>query len=385
MSNNKYPEIKFVDTDTETLVNSLITSYEKFTGRTLYPADPARLFILWIADIIIQEREIINESAKQNVPRYAEGDYLDSLAEIFKDTERLQAQPAQTVLRFYISALQPSAQTVPKGTRATIDGEITFETIEAATIKPGEWYTDIAAKCITTEIDPNTGKEVTIGEKGNGFIPGQISEIVDLFPFFEKVENTTTTNGGANRESDKAFYERLRDSMESFSTAGPYGAYVYWAKTASAKITDVKPTSPEPGVVDIRVLLENGEIPDAQMIQLVKDTVTADKVRPFTDYVEVSAPDIIKYNIDVTYYIPAPSENSSLIIQQNVTKALNDYKKWQSEKMGRDINPSKLGELLMNAGIKRVEIKSPVFTQIEDNAVAILNSENVIYGGVEDE
>lgn len=385
MSNNKYPEIKFVDTDTETLVNSLITSYEKFTGRTLYPADPARLFILWIADIIIQEREIINESAKQNVPRYAEGDYLDSLAEIFKDTERLQAQPAQTVLRFYISALQPSAQTVPKGTRATIDGEITFETIEAATIKPGEWYTDIAAKCITTEINPNTGKEVTIGERGNGFIPGQISEIVDLFPFFEKVENITTTNGGANRESDKAFYERLRDSMESFSTAGPYGAYVYWAKTASAKITDVKPTSPEPGVVDIRVLLENGEIPDAQMIQLVKDTVTADKVRPFTDYVEVSAPDIIKYNIDVTYYIPAPSENSSLIIQQNVTKALNDYKKWQSEKMGRDINPSKLGELLMNAGIKRVEIKSPVFTQIEDNAVAILNSETVIYGGVEDE
>ena len=79
MPNNKYPEIKFVDTDTETLVNKLITSYEKITGRTLYPADPARLFILWIADVIIQEREIINESAKQNVPRYAEGEYLDSL------------------------------------------------------------------------------------------------------------------------------------------------------------------------------------------------------------------------------------------------------------------------------------------------------------------
>lgn len=87
----------------------------------------------------------------------------------------------------------------------------------------------------------------------------------------------------------------------------------------------------------------------------------------------------------MTYYIPAPSESSSLIIQQNAMKALDDYKKWQSEKMGRDINPSKLGEMLMNAGIKRVEIKSPVFTPIEDNAVAILNSENVIYGGVEDE
>ena len=382
---NKYPDIQFVDTDTETLVNGLIMSYEKFTGRTLYPADPARLFILWIADIILQERVIINKSAKQNVPRYAEGDYLDSLAEIFKDTERLQAQPAQTVLRFYISAVQPSAQTIPKGTRATIDGEITFETTEAVTVKRGELYADAAAECITTEIDPNTGKEVTIGEKGNGFVPGQISQIVDPFPFYERVENITTTNGGANRETDKAFYERLRDSMESFSTAGPFGAYVYWAKTASAKIADVKPTSPEPGVVDIRVLLENGEIPDEQMIQLILDTVTADKVRPFTDYVKVSAPDIVNYNIDVTYFIPAQSENSAAVIQQDITAALENYKKWQSEKMGRDINPSKLGEMLMNAGIKRVEIRSPVFVQIEENAVAVLSGENVVYGGVEDE
>lgn len=68
-SNRNYPNISFVDTDTETLVNSLIKSYGMFTGRTLYPADPTRLFILWIADIIIQERVIIDESAKQNVPR----------------------------------------------------------------------------------------------------------------------------------------------------------------------------------------------------------------------------------------------------------------------------------------------------------------------------
>ncbi len=385
MQISKYPDIQFVDTDTETLVNGLIMSYEKITGRTLYPADPTRIFILWIADIILQERVIINESAKQNVPRYAEGNYLDSLAEIFKDTERLQATPAQTVLRFYISAVQPSAQTVPKGTRATIDGEITFETTEAVTIKPGELFADAAAVCVTTEINPDTGEETTIGEKANGFVPGQISQIVDPFPFYEKVENITTTNGGANRETDKAFYERLRDSMEAFSTAGPFGAYVYWTKTASAKITDVKPTSPEPGVVDIRILLENGEIPDDQMIQLVLDTVSADNVRPFTDYVKVSAPDIVNYDINFTYFIPAQSESSAAVIQQKIKTALEDYKKWQSEKMGRDINPSKLGELLMNAGIKRVEIKAPVFTRIEDNAVAILESENVIYGGVEDE
>jgi len=385
MPNNKYPDINFVDTNTETLVNNLVMSYEAFTGRTLYPADPARLFILWIADIIMQERVIINESAKQNVPRYAEGDYLDSLAEIFKDTERLQAQPATTVLRFYISAVQPSAQVVPAGTRASINGEIVFETTETATIPRGSLYADAAAKCITTETDPVTGEKVTIGAKSNGFVAGQITQIVDLFPFYERVENITTTDGGADKETDAAFYERLRDSMETFSTAGPLGAYVYWAKTASARITDVKPTSPEAGVVDIRVLLENGEVPDEQMLQLVLDTLNTDKVRPFTDYVKVSAPDIVNYNIDVTYYIPTQSESSTAIIQQNIKAALESYKKWQSEKMGRDINPSKLNEMLMGAGVKRVEIRSPVFTQIEDNAVAVLKTENVIYGGVEDE
>lgn len=385
MPNSKYPDISFVDTDTEALVNSLISSYESFTKRTLYPADPARLFILWIADIIMQERIIINESAKQNVLRYAEGDYLDSLAEMFRDTERLQAQPATTVLRFYISAVQASAQVIPIGTRATIDGEIIFETTETATIPPGELYADAAAKCTTTEIDPVTGNEVTIGAKGNRFVAGQVSQIIDLFPFYEKVENITTTDGGSDKETDAAFYERLRDSMESFSTAGPFGAYVYWTKTASARITDVKPTSPEPGVVDIRVLLENGEVPDAQMLQIVLDTINADKIRPLTDLVRVSAPDVSEYNIDVTYYISSQSESSTAAIQQNINTALENFKKWQSEKMGRDINPSKLGELLMGAGIKRIEIRSPVFTPIGDNAIAVLKTENVIYGGAEDE
>lgn len=382
---NKYPDIDFTDTDVETLLNGLIMSFEQYAKRTLYPADPIKLLLCWFADLLIQERVIINESAKQNVPRYAEGAYLDSLAEIFKDTERLQAQPAKTVLRFTISMAQPSAQIIPKGTRATVDGEITFETIEAAIINPGEIYADVDAVCITTEIDTETGREMTIGTKGNGFMPGQISQIVDPFPFFEQVRNVTTSNGGANRETDKAFYERLRDSMESFSTAGPFGAYVYWAKTASAKIADVKPTSPEPGVVDIRVLLENGEIPDEQMIQLVLDTVSADKVRPFTDYVKVSAPDVVKYTIDITYFIPTQGENSYAVIQKNVENVLNQFKKWQSEKMGRDINPAKLTEMLMGTGIKRVEIRSPAFTPIEDNAVAVLESENIIFGGVEDE
>ena len=71
--------IEFVNTDTEALVNKLVAGYEEFMGRKLYPADPVRAFILWLASIIIQERVYINESAKQNIPRYATGENLDKI------------------------------------------------------------------------------------------------------------------------------------------------------------------------------------------------------------------------------------------------------------------------------------------------------------------
>ena len=77
-------------------------------------------------------------------------------------------------------------------------------------------------------------------------------QLVDVFPYYDRVENITVSAGGAERETDSAFYERMRESMESFSTAGPSGAYIYHAKTASPLVADVAALSPTPGVADIR-------------------------------------------------------------------------------------------------------------------------------------
>jgi phage-related baseplate assembly protein len=374
-STRHFPDISFVDTDPMPLLTSLISAYELFTNRRLYPADPTRKFIEWITDIIIQERVIINESAKQNVPRYAEGEYLDSLAEIFKDAERLQPQPARTTMRCHLSVARPSAQTIPRGTRVTVDGVINFETTESITIPPGQLYGDAPAICLTP------------GTTGNGFAPGQITQLIDIYQFYERVENITMSSGGADKETDDAFYERLRDSMESFSTAGSVGAYIYWTKTASARIIDVRPTSPVPGVADIRVLLENGEMPDEEMIQLIHETLSGgdDGVRPFTDHVIVSGPEPKYFDIDATYFIPAPRTNSAALIQAETERALQSYIRWQTERMGRDLNPSRLNKMLMTSGIKRTEIRKPEFTVVEENSVAVLRECNLIYGGIENE
>ena len=369
----EYPDIHFVDTDTETLVTALITSYEKFTGRTLYPADPARLFILWVADIIIQERVNIDFSARQNVPRYAEGEYLDSLAELFKDAYRLEPEKAKTTLRFTLSIPLEVATIVPAGTRVTVDGEIIFQTLQALTIPAGDLFGDVEAECQTA------------GEIGNGFVPGQITQLIDIFPYFGSVENVSESDGGADEESDAAFYERMRESVETFSTAGPLGAYEYYAKSASALIVDVKATSPEPGEVDVRVLLSGGQLPGEEILKEVLDILNADKVRPLTDHVTVAAPETVPYDIDFTYWTQEGGAISDDKVAENIAAAVRTFKEWQGAKMGRDVNPSYLISLLMQAGAKRVKVRSPVDTVVPDNAVAVIGETAVVNGGAENE
>lgn len=369
----EYPDIHFVDTDTNTVVNALIQSYEAFTGRTLYPADPARLFILWVADIIIQERVNIDFSARQNVPRYAEGEYLDSLAELFKDAYRLEPEKAKTTLRFTLSIPLEVATIVPVGTRVTVDGEIIFQTTQALTIPAGDLFGDVEAECQTD------------GEIGNSFVPGQITQLIDIFPYFGSVENVSESDGGADEESDAAFYERMRESVETFSTAGPLGAYEYYAKSASALIVDVKATSPEPGEVDVRVLLSGGQLPGEEILKEVLDILNADKVRPLTDHVTVAAPETVPYDIDFTYWTQEGGAVSDDKVAENIAAAVRTFKEWQGAKMGRDVNPSYLISLLMQAGAKRVKVRSPVDTVVPDNAVAVIGETAVVNGGAENE
>jgi phage-related baseplate assembly protein len=372
MSDRTYPEIEFVETDTETIESNLIALYEEMTDRTVYPASPERLFIAWMTAVVIQQRVLINDTAKKNVPRYAKDELLDSLAELFRDTERLTAGYATAPFRCYISTALQQAVIIPAGTRITVDGEIIFATTDALVIPAGQTYGDVNGKCQTA------------GTVGNGFTPGQVKQIVDVYDYYLKVENTATTSGGSEEEDDDSYYERMRESMESYSTAGPTGAYQYYAKSVSSAISDVAATTPAPGSVDIRILLENGEQATEALLEEVRQAVSADNVRPLTDYVTVSVPDADLLDIDLTYYIPRLSSSSASVIDAAVITAVEEYKKWQTAKMGRDINPSYLMGLLMNTGIKRADIRKPVFAAVAETHVAKVNTQTVVNGGVED-
>lgn len=157
-----FPDITFVDADTAIIADEMIRGYEEQTGRSLYPADPVRLLLNYAAAVISQERAIINDSARMNMPRFARGEYLDSLCEIFRDVSRLQAQPAQCTVKFTLSEARADDVIVPMGTRITPDGTLMFATAEDIVIAAGDISGTVKAVCDTP------------GTVGNGFLAGQI-------------------------------------------------------------------------------------------------------------------------------------------------------------------------------------------------------------------
>lgn len=358
----------------------MTAKYEELTGVTVQPGSPERLFIQWAASVVIQERALANYAANQNLPSRAEGENLDALAELFYTHERPQAKAATCTMRFTISEPQAFAVLIPKGTRVT-DASNThvWETAEDIYVTAGETYADVKAVC------------QTVGAAGNGFVAGQINTIVDLFAYYQSCANLTESDGGGDAATDEEFYELLRLSMDGYSCAGARGGYIYFAKRVDTKIADVIAASPTPGVVKLYVLMDDGSIATEEMKEKVLAACSADDVRPLTDFVSVEDPEQVPYNVRLTYYIQDDAEVSAEELALAVAEKVGEFTDWQSAKLGRDINPSRLISMLMETGIKRVELEEPAFTSLRDGSgteapqVAVLGTVTVKSGGYEDE
>ena len=375
-------DYQFVSTDSERLVAKLTAVYEKMAGRTLRPADPDKLFISWIADILIQERAMLNYVGNQNIPSRADGINLDALGELIYAVERKAAQAARCTVRFSISEAQTTSILIPAGTRVTdASHTLIWSTIADAYISIGDINVDIAVQCETA------------GTIGNGYVAGQIKTLVDVdnVPYYSSCSNINTSDGGTEEATDDEYYELMRASMDGYSCAGAKGSYIYFAKQVSTEIADVVANRPAAGEVNLYVLMDDGTIATNEIKAEVLAACNADEVRPLTDKVSVEDPETVSYDINFTYYIPQSSTISSVEIQNKVNAAVEKYVKWQCGKMGRDINPSHLHGLLMQTGIKRVDLSSPRFTVLrdgKDNTVpqlAVAGMIRATNGGYEDD
>ena len=372
------PEYQFVDTSVDALVSLLIASYERLSGQTVQPASPERVFIQWAASIVAHERVLNNYTGNQNIPSRAEGENLDALAELMYLPQRPQAAAAVCTQRFHISEPQPSAILVPKGTRVTSPGGLIWETVEDVYVGIGETYADAPLRC------------QTVGAAGNGYTPGQLNTLIDIYDYYSATENLTTSDGGADAATDEEFYQLLRASMDAYSCAGARGSYEYFAKQVSTEIGDVIANSPTPGVVKLYVLMEDGSLATEEIKAAVLAACSADTVRPLTDQVFVEDAEPVAYNIDFTYYIQTGSGKSAADIQAAVNAAVNEYIRWQGAKLGRDVNPDELRERLYHTGIKRIVLREPEFLALRNDErgvpqVGQISEITVISGGYEDE
>ena len=58
---------------------------------------------------------------------------------------------------------------------------------------------------------------------------------------------------------------------------------------------------------------------------------------------------------------------------------------FQKQKLGKDINPDDLIQLLKNVGVKRCVISSPVFKVLNRNQYGVCSTKNINYAGAEEE
>ena len=382
-------EYEFISSDVTELETEMISTYETLSEKELTAASPEKLMIQWALAMELQWRVNSNYAANQNIPSRATGDNLDALGELVHALERPAASAASVTIRFYISAAQKTAILIPSGTRVTDESETLYwATTEDTYIAAGDTYADVEAECQTT------------GTAGNGWAEGTINSCVDLFSYYSSCENITESDGGSDEYTDDEFRALFKTALAKYSTTGTYPGYEYYAMSVSSEISAVLVNSPAPGFVYIYALMDDGSFASDEMKEAIREAVTAEDTKILTDNVVVADPDEVTYDIDITYYLFEDSDISASDAAEAVEAAVDEFVEWQQGKLGRDINPSKLISLLMETGIKRVEVSSPVFTVLQDGIleesthydledtipqVAHCSSITITNGGAEDE
>lgn len=364
--------IDFLETSPDVIKSELIAEYQSTAGRTLADGDPVRLFLNAVAARMAQLAEAFNLAAKNNLLSYATGDYLDAMG-YYVNTPRLQSSSASVTMRFSLAApVEVSAYQIPKGTLVT-DGSIVFSTDALAIINVGESSVDVTA----TATDP--------GSFANDLAIGTITQFNDPLPELSAT-NIDMSSGGADKEEDEAYAERIRLAPSSFSVAGPHGAYEYHTLKFSSSIVhaSIYGLPEHPGNVYIHPLLEGGKLPEQAFLDQLKAYLSDENLRPLTDNLIVTAPEAVDYTIKITWYLSTADLDKIQQITAAVKQAVNDYKEWQQSRIGRDLIPDELTRRVVEAGAKRLSIESPVFTTVSSSQVAQCSNIEINFGGTEE-
>jgi phage-related baseplate assembly protein len=378
------PPISFCNVDVAALQAAVVTGFQnawyEATGETLNLtlADRRTNFLYSLVAYLVQERQLIDQSAKMNLLPYSLGGFLDALG-IFFNTTRLPASPAVTTLAFTLDKSYAVTQVVPAGTTVQSAGSgLVFASDTDLAIAAGLLSGSVSATCTTA------------GPDGNGLL--DINTVLNWptnAAFTVTATNTSASLGGADTETDEAFRRRLLQATDSYSPAGPKGRYRYYAEAVSADISDVSVMGPEDGLapdhVLVTVLLQNGQFPDATFINKVYNALNTDTVRDLCAQVTVAAPSGVPYSTSVRYWVDGSQSTNVVHIGQNVNTAVNAWISDNRNALGGSINPVTLSKAVIDNGASYCIVDQPAARiQLKLNQVGVLTDDPIVnFVGIE--
>ena len=164
-------------------------------------------------------------------------------------------------------------------------------------------------------------------------------------------------------ETDAALRTRVQLALDGFSVAGPIGAYVFHAKSASGQVKDVSVESPKPGEVLVTVLSTTDDGTASQdLLDSVDLALRDDRVRPLTDKVRVQSASVTTYTVAASLILyPGPDSGLAL---QNAQARIEDLVR-DLHLLGRDVNRAAIFGALYQKGVTQDVIVTSPATSIE--------------------
>lgn len=345
------PDVVFVAVDPAAIRADLVAQFEELTSRPLLESHVEQSMVDLMAYCLTLGLAKLNEAGKQTLAQYAGFPALNYIGAM-KGVYQRDAEVALTTLRFDLTGVQGLSVLVPQGTRVqTADGKVIFATSASLTIIAGATYGSVAAAAQTP------------GLLGNDFAAGQVATLMDTITHVLSAANTSTTAGGDDVEDLEAFRARVLLAPEGYSTAGPKDAYAFHVGAVSSTIVDVAVVKPAPGQIVVYPLTETGA-PSAELLDLVEEYISDDKIRPMTDEVSVLAPTVVArtWTGDLVVYADA----DAAAVQDAAEAALDTYAGALRIKLGQAHIPEQV-EAVVNAlpGVYRFTLTGGVFETLD--------------------
>lgn len=432
-------ELNFIETNAKTVSDTVLEELENGVNEPLYPGDERRIYGEALAQVVVAVYNTVNDACRQKMLRYARGAVLDALGEN-RDVTRLDPTYATTTLRFGVSEPVASNIIIPAGLRVTGDFVHYFLTdstvvlyagaffveVTATAENGGAEYNDVAPGELANIVDVSevplidyvTNTEVTEGggdQEGDEAYRERIREAENrlstagpakAYKYWALTANSLVTDAVVQSETEKisrtlktyaghAFQggaNLLPDTLVVYLPDGSEAvAEVDYAATyddelltlalsgvlADAENVTIEITRKMYGRVKIVPICAGGELPDEDILADVLAACSADDVKPLTDKVQVQAPDVELYDIELTYYTTKADESEVVQNVEGSDGAINRYIYWQGSTLDQDINPDELRKLILCphwedglTGATRVQITKPEYKELPSTTVA---------------